>query len=375
MLRLLPVVLVRDRGRTLLSVLSVAGAIALVLTFEGVRAGLHQQTRSFAQHLPADLVAMQSGVANLLGARSVLPQSVRRAVERIPGVKTAHPLAGLPVIYSSGERISPVYVLAYDTAGGPLRIVEGRGIENADEIVVDANLARRHGFRSGDVVEFLGHRFVVAGLSGGTTNPFNPYVYARLDNLIDLYMAGDLPEQMAESALSFLLIELRDGADLRSVRETIERDVPEVDVYTPWEIGESDVQRVEGFLGPALSLLIAISWIVAALIVALTLYASVLGRLGELAIVRAIGAAKVAVAGLVVAEAVLVSLLAFAVALGLALGLSRLLGWVAPQYPVEPFGPALLGRVLLVQIATAAIAPIFAVRRAVVVDPVLVFAQ
>jgi len=374
-LRLLPVVLVRDGGRTLLSVLCVAGAIALVLTFEGVRAGLHRQTRTFAESLPAALVAMQPGVANLLGARSVLPQGARRAVERVPGVAAAHPLAGLPVIYSDHDRISPVYVLAYDTAGGPRWIVEGRGIENDDEIVVDVDLAHRYAIRSGDAVEFLGHRFVVAGLSGGTTNPFNPYVYARLDNLIDLYLAGDLPEELAKSALSFLLIDVAEGADVASVRSRIESDVPDVDVYTPAEIGENDVRRVEGFLGAPLSLLIAIAWVVAALVVALTLYASVLHRLGELAIVRAIGARRTDLARLVVGEAILVSLAAFAIALALAIALSALLGWAAPQYPVEPFDPRLLARALGLQVAVACLAPAFAIRRAVSVDPALVFTQ
>jgi len=374
-LRFLPVLLIRDGGRTLLSVLCVAGAIALVLTFEGVRAGLHRQTRSFPEQLPGALVAMQSGVANLLGARSVLPQNARPRVARVPGVKAIHPLAGLPVVFSRGEQISPVYVLAYDSAGGPRSIVEGRGIENPDEIVVDVHLAHRHGIRSGDVVQFLDHSFVVAGLSGGTTNPFNPYVYARLENLIDLYLAGDLPEELAQSALSFLLIDLEDGSDPTAVRREIERSVPEVDVYTPAEIGENDVRRVEGFLGAPLSLLIAIAWVVATLVVALTLYASVLHRLGELAVMRAIGAHRTDLARLVVGEAILVSLAAFGAALVLAVGLSRLVDWAAPQYPVEPFGPLLIARALVSQVAVACVASAFAVRRAVVVDPALVFAQ
>src|SRR5581483_6595581 len=155
---------------------------------------------------------------------------------------------------------------------------------------------------------------------------------------------GDLPEELAKSALSFLLLDVAEGADVASVRSRIESDVPDVDVYTPAEIGENDVRRVEGFLGAPLSLLIAIAWVVAALVVALTLYASVLHRLGELA-------------------------------LALAIALSALLGWAAPQYPVEPFDPRLLARALGLQVAVACLAPAFAIRRAVSVDPALVFTQ
>jgi putative ABC transport system permease protein len=374
-LSLLALALLRDRARTLLSVACVASALALVLTFEGVRAGLHRQTRSFAAGLPAALVAMQSGVANLLGARSVLPQDVRRRIEDTAGVAAAHPLAGLPVIYSRGELISPVYVLAYDSAGGPRVIVDGRGIAKPDELVVDAVLARRHGVRSGDTVEFLGHPFVVAGLSAETSNPFNPYVYARLDDLIDLYLAGDLPSELAESSLGFLLIDVTEGADVESVRRELERAVPEVDVFTPREIGESDVGRVEGFLGPALSLLIAISWLVCALVVGLTLYASVQGRLGEVAVMRAIGARPIDLVRLVLGEALIVSALGFVAALALGLVLARLLGIVAPQYPVDALDARVIARALVAGITMACVAPAFAARRAITADPALVFAQ
>ena len=53
--------------------LAVASAIARVLAFEGFRTGLYQEIRAFPEALPTDLIAMQPGVSNLLGAPSVLP--------------------------------------------------------------------------------------------------------------------------------------------------------------------------------------------------------------------------------------------------------------------------------------------------------------
>jgi hypothetical protein len=46
-----------DRGRTVLSVLAVSSAIALVLVFARLRVGLHDQVRSVPEALPAGLVA------------------------------------------------------------------------------------------------------------------------------------------------------------------------------------------------------------------------------------------------------------------------------------------------------------------------------
>jgi hypothetical protein len=99
--------LLHEPGRTALSTLAVAAAITLVLVFEGFRVGLYHQVRAFPEGMPADLIATQAGVSNILGARSVLPQSARADVQAVPGVKAAHPLGGTPIIYTKGTRSAP----------------------------------------------------------------------------------------------------------------------------------------------------------------------------------------------------------------------------------------------------------------------------
>ena len=118
-------------GRTVTSVLAISVSIALVLLFEGFRAGLYQSVRTVPESLPATFVAMQAGVSNVLGARSVLPSSARAEIEAIPGVRVAHPLGGAPIIYAKGDVRSPVYVLAYDTAGAR-RLLDERGWTDQD---------------------------------------------------------------------------------------------------------------------------------------------------------------------------------------------------------------------------------------------------
>jgi hypothetical protein len=74
----------------------------------------------------------------------------------------------MPVIYSRGGPSTPIYVVAYDTAGGPRRLVAGREITEKDEIIVDASLARKYGFAPGDSVEFMGHGFTIAARTSST---------------------------------------------------------------------------------------------------------------------------------------------------------------------------------------------------------------
>lgn len=374
MLRLLYRTLVHDRGRTVLSIVVVAAAIALVLVFEGFRVGLYEQVRAFPEGLPADLIAAQAGVSNILGARSVLPQSARADVEAVPGVKAAHPLGGMPVIYSRGEQSTPIYVVAYDTAGGPRRLVAGREIAEKDELVVDAALARKYGFAPGDGVEFVGHRFTIAGLSADGTNFFDPYVFARLEDLVDLYLAGDLPEAVAtDAALSFLLIELAPGRDRDAVRAEIERKVPSVDVFTPAELAANDVRRAQGFMGPPLNLLVGIAYVVGVLLVGLTLYASVLAHMREFGIMKAIGAPAALLRHEVIGEALVVATLALIIGMAMAVGLAFLIRWGMPSYLVDPLEIHALARTAIGVGLMACLGAALPIHRVAAADPASVF--
>jgi putative ABC transport system permease protein len=366
--------LVHDRGRTVLSIVVVAAAIALVLVFEGFRVGLYEQVRAFPEGLPADLIAAQAGVSNILGARSVLPQSARGDVEAVPGVKAAHPLGGVPVIYSRGDQSTPVYVVAYDTAGGPRRVVAGREIAEKDEIIVDVALARKYGFAPGDSVEFVGHRFTIVGLSADGTNFFDPYVFARLEDLVDLYLAGDLPENVAmDAAVSFLLIELEPGADRAATRAEIERNVPSVDVLTPAELAANDVRRAQGFMGPPLNLLVGVAYVVGVLLVGVTLYASVLAHLREFGIMKAIGAPAALLRREVVGEALAVCALAFIIGMTMAIGVALLIRSAMPAYLVEPLEVHALARTAIGVGLMACLGALLPIHRVAAVDPASVF--
>jgi putative ABC transport system permease protein len=366
----------RDLARTVGSIVTVAAAVALVLIFEGFRIGLYEQVRVFPAQLPADLVATQAGVSNVLGARSVLPQSTRADVEAVRGVRVAHPLGGAPVVYSRGGERSPIYVVAYDTAGGPRRLTAGHPISAKDEIVVDAALAAKYGFVPDDEVEFLGHDFRIAALSADGSNFFGPYVFIRMEDLVDLYLSGDLPEQLAiDAALSFLLVELEPGADVDGVRRAIESAVPAVDVFTPADLAVNDVQRAQTFMGPPLNLLVSVAYVVGVLLVGVTTYASVLARMREFGIMRAVGASSRWLSGQVLREALVVALGALVAGSAVALGVARLFGWLMPMYSVHPTDGTLLARTAVGVGLMACLGAVLPIRSTAAVDPASVFKE
>jgi hypothetical protein len=126
----MPLVLFRnlgaDRGRTLLSVLAVGASILVVVALEGFKAGLWQQVRAYPARLPVQLVAAQSGTANLISDKSVLPPDTMLLIAELPGVRSAHPLVRVPMIFDQDGIKTPVTIVGYHEVGGPWRLQSGR---------------------------------------------------------------------------------------------------------------------------------------------------------------------------------------------------------------------------------------------------------
>ena len=105
-------------------------------------------------------------------ASSVLPQFARRDVEAIPGVATAHPLTGLPVIYAEGKRRTPIFLMVYDTAGGPNTLVAGQVPTAPREMVIDRSLAKKYDLAVSDPLIVSDLEFKIADIVDGAAALF-----------------------------------------------------------------------------------------------------------------------------------------------------------------------------------------------------------
>lgn len=360
--------------RTGLSVLAIAAAISLVLVFEGFRVGLYQQLRDFPASLPGDLVVLQAGVNNLAGARSVLPQSVRKEVESVGGVARVHPLAGIPLIYERKGKKLPAFVVAYDTAGGPV-VTEGREISGPREVVFDKSLATKMELEVGDQIEVLDEHFELVGTSSDTSSMFNPYVFARYEDLIELYLTSEAVAELPfePAILSHLLVDLEPGASVDAVRAGIEAASPDADVATTAELGEADVAMGKRMMDPVLGFLVGVAWAVGVLVVGLTVYASVQARVRELGVMRALGAAPARLVRGVLLEAVVLTGLAFVVAMGASAGMAAVVETLRPNYAVSPLVGSVLLRTGVACVGIALVGSLLPMRRVQRVDPAMVF--
>jgi putative ABC transport system permease protein len=135
--------------------------------------------------------------------------------------------------------------------------------------------------------------------------------------------------------VSAFMARLRDGADPEAVRRDVERRVPRVSVVSTATAMEQVERRLSYFRQLAF-ILGAISLVIGFLLVATLVTVSVNERVGEIAVLRAIGVSRRHVVEQIVAEGLVLSVVG--AALGLALGVvtARYLNTILSDFPGLP---------------------------------------
>ncbi|MFV2002024.1 MAG: ABC transporter permease, partial [Paracoccaceae bacterium] len=243
----------QEIGRVLLTILAIAAIIAEILVLEGFLAGNYAQLRSAVLSRGGDVMVTQSGISNFIAARSILPQTTRAEVEKIPGVATANPLTSLMTIYKKDGRRTPVIILVYDTTGGPGDIIAGTPITGNRDIVIDQSLARRYDLVPGDPLVISNYEFNISGVTTNSAAFFSPFAFLTYDGLIDFYFDSDVATDIAAfPLLSFLSVEVTPGSDPAIVAKHIRDNVIAADAFLPADLAERDVNLGRELLGPIL---------------------------------------------------------------------------------------------------------------------------
>lgn len=308
----------RDLGRSALTCAGIAAVFAVILLFQGFQQGLNTQLRSVALERGADLIATQAGVRNMIGSRSVIPQMTRAQVEAVEGVRVAHPMTALPIIYEKGGRKSALFLFVVDSAGGPERAQAGRLLEGEGEILIDRSLAQIFDLAPGDDLVTAGYPFAIVGVVEPTSALWTPFAFTNYDSLIEFYFEADLADDIsAFPLLSYLLITVQPDSDPLAVARRIDEAVAEVDVYLPEEMARNDEALGKTMLGAVLAILIGVAYVAGLLVVALFMFTAAEARRRDLGILKALGFTNRAILTSIVAEVAM--LMGLAIPLGIVL--------------------------------------------------------
>jgi len=336
--------LVRHRARTLLAVLGVAVSAGMLLDMVMLSSGMRESFRS---------LLLSQGFQLRIAPKGTLPfdteATIRDADSLVamlrarPEVVKVSPVLGGQLHIPTGRGAVTSAALGIEPAvQGDYELVEGRPPAAPDELAANDALLAALGRRVGDTVTAgAGYDAQLRGLSGARTLWIVGrvrFVYFAADQRgAALPLATLRAMQGADAAgrISLAMVRLRDGTNVDSARATIERLAPRVTVISTADAIRQVDERLSYFRQLAV-ILGAVSLVVGFLLVTTLMTVSVNERIGEIAVMRALGVRRERIVAQIVLEAGAIMLVAAPLGLVLGLVTARYLNSILASFPGLP---------------------------------------
>lgn len=326
--------LIADRGKVLTALVGVIFSIVLVNVQGGLFVGLIRKASLLVDQGDADIWVGHKKMNNVDFPHDI-PRSWEHRIRAVAGVKRAEPyLCGHSIMTLPDGGFEQVLVVGCDPASllGSVNRQASRDVDRmseADGILIDKYDAHKIGNPGiGDIREIGRSRARVVGFTEGILGFLvTPYVFTTIDR------AGEYLHKPTEN-VSYFLVQIDEGVDPREVCDRIRQRVPDAEAYTrdqyAWETIEYWLSRTGLGISFGASTLLGLA--VGLVIVAQTLYASVLDRISEIGALKAIGARESQIMGLILRQAIILALAGATVGMLLVAGVQAM--FTSPRAPI-----------------------------------------
>jgi putative ABC transport system permease protein len=336
--------LVRHRSRTLLAVLGVAIATAMLLDMVMLATGMRESFRELLLSQGFDIRLAPKGTLPF-DTDATIPgvSAITKVLRTNPDIREISPVLGGSIHIPVGDKDVSASILGINPAvQADYEFLSGGDVTTADAIVANDNLLRKLGAHVGDTLtvaigydpqtrSYSGQRKLV--LAGRVR-----FIYGAAEQAGSAVRRETLEAMRGEEGrdrASLFMVRVRDGANPDSVRNWVERQLPNVTAISiSTAIAQVD-QRLSYFRQLAF-ILGAVSLFVGFLLVTTLMTVSVNERAGEIAVMRAIGVSRVHVVQQIVLEGVTISLAGAVIGLGLGLVTARYLNAILSAFPGLP---------------------------------------
>jgi putative ABC transport system permease protein len=335
--------LIRHRARTVLAVLGVAVAAAMLLDMVMLATGMRESFRE---------LLLSRGFEIRLAPKGSLPfdtdatipgvSAITATLRANPDILEISPVLGASIHIQAGNRDVSGSALGIDpSVQGDYELLSGRDVTTSDAIVVNDRMLRQLGARIGDTLS------VATGYDPQTRTYSGQRRLVVMGRVKFIYGANDQSssamrretlESMggrAHDRASLFMVRVRKGANAEQVRDWIDKQLPNVTAISiATAIAQVD-ERLSYFRQLAL-ILGAVSLFVGFLLVTTLMTVSVNERAGEIAVMRAIGVSRSHVVEQIVLEGVAISFVGAMVGLALGLVTARYLNTILSTFPGLP---------------------------------------
>jgi putative ABC transport system permease protein len=340
----------RNRVRTALVLLGLAVTGALLLDMTMLAHGLETSLGAVLGRIGFAMRVLPKGALPFAGEEEIRDgDRLAAAIARQPGVTAAVPVVATNLYVAHGGARFPAFVLAVPRGGtGAYALLEGSDLPavraaatGLPGVIINPNIARLDGVRVGEML-------VLSAVPARGLAPLTAPRAFRVAGIADFYVdlatqrsisiaTGDLRALQGRpaGAASLILIRLSDPARAAPLARWIEERDPGVDALSTAGFLARLATRLTYFNQFSLilgALSVAVSFLLITAIVAL----SVGERLGEIAMLRAIGFTRSRIAALIVLEGAALGVASLPGTFMLGLVIARYLDAILRQAPGLP---------------------------------------
>ncbi len=360
-----------DRSATAGALLGVVAIVFLVGQQLSILFGLLQYMSVLVDHSGADVWITSASVRNV-DAVNLIPGQYLERVMGLPEVAWAAPiLFGNGLMRTADDSFEAVRLVGLHRPrlqGGPWALAQGRvqALLDLESAAVDRLDLKKFAHPAlGSLTEINGKRVRLTAITEGARAFQGTLVFLPLDQVRDM-------AQTPPGRYSAILVGFQPRADQQTALARLRALLPECSVLTTAELSRRTqlYYLTNTGIGGSFGFSTTIAVLIGIVIITLTMYASVLQRTRDFAVMRALGGRRRDIAVIVLCQAVIVG--GIGIFLGLFL-LAALLnatrGSDIPSFLPAVVPPLLAGITLLVSL----LGSLVALRKALQADPASVF--
>lgn len=374
--------LTHDRKRLALAVGGIGFAVLLMFMQLGFRGALFDSTLALPRRFDADIVLMHVNRYTLT-VRQKFPRRYLDLARSAPAVASVTPLyfeSNLSNWKLVGQPVGPpIRVLGFDPKNPPLLIPavasQAARLMQNDTVLFDRMSKEDFGdLKIGDVAELNGRRVRVVGDYILGTDFADDGTVLCSDRTFNSIFYSYLPAEQGLNEADFGLIRLQDGAALSAARDEIDALLPsDVRVMTKQQFLDTEYEfwNTATPIGYIFALGTVMGFIVGMIICYQILFSDIADHMREFATLKAMGYRPRYFVGLVLQEALLLSVFGFIPGLMAGMALYQIVT-VATGLQVTMTATRLVGVVILTA-TMCVISGVLTMRKVVTSDPAELF--
>ncbi len=370
MMRVGITMMLKDRARFVGTVAGVVFAVVLAAQQLGIMFGLLQKNTMFVDSAAADIWIAPPGT-ELFQPGQRVPASTIDLARTTPGVHLASPLVvGGGTIKKPDGGNEGITLIGTDTStwlGGPWNMVAGarEAILQPDTMIFEtADREKFGGLNLESIREVSGHLVHVGGFTWGLI-PFGPsYAFAEIDAARDMLGA-------ASNRVDYVLVTVEPGMQTEEVVSRLKARMPDLKIISGPDFHTAIVTNLlKNQLGMSFGLSTSFGLIIGLVIVALSMFSSVIDNLREFGTLKAIGCTNRDLTALVLAQSVAYAVVGSLVGLFL---VTRMAAGIRSARLVVITPAWLTGLVPIVMLVLCLLAAVLALYRVRKLEPGMVF--